>query len=72
MGNLEVFPTASIPYPGAHPLRLTRVFLHTTHNRTRVYALTFSSPTTKPRLTDPTYLPWVQVFHTDLFLTYFF
>jgi hypothetical protein len=25
MGNLGIFPTASIPYPGAHPLRLTRV-----------------------------------------------
>jgi hypothetical protein len=36
MGNPGVFPTASIPYPGVHPLRLTWVFLHTTHNRTRV------------------------------------
>jgi hypothetical protein len=36
MGNLGGFPTASIPYQGAHPIRLTRVFLHTPHNQTQV------------------------------------
>jgi hypothetical protein len=36
MGNLGVFPTDTIPYLEAHPLWLTRVFLHTPHNRTWV------------------------------------
>jgi hypothetical protein len=28
MGNPEVFPTASIPYLGVHPLRVTQGYLH--------------------------------------------
>jgi hypothetical protein len=32
MGNLGVFTTASVPYPGARPLRVTWGYLHTLHN----------------------------------------
>jgi hypothetical protein len=36
MGNPRVFPTTSIRYLGAHPLWVTRGYLHTLPNRTQV------------------------------------
>jgi hypothetical protein len=70
-GNLGGCPTASIPYPGGastlvntgFPAHTTKPNLSVSHN--------FQQPYYQTMAYEPNIPPWVQVFHTDLFPTYF-